>query len=251
MVYHECAKMGDSTVHAPVKLCYKSKAPLNARRDCYGLVHACRQTRAEFFDLYYSNTSFQVRSRHLRLFNAFLSRMSIPSPAVLTINVRCPCSSNCHHLNDYLPVLGFHNKHPTTDIKLVKSVLQYPLPTAAADSEVPRPGAIIGLPQHEIMSISERESLAWTTLTSNRTPAFLSLLTSRDIAALLINGMGRIRMLLRCEVAPMWMKRNPSPLLAETVKYARDLGFPEGITGRDIWPPNRHSVNLEFGIYFG
>jgi len=242
MIYHECT-IDESRVRVPVKLCYKPKSPVStARLDCYGLTITCRQTRAEFVNLYYSTTQFQIHSPQLAHFNAMLSRLSVPSPPAVRAMVGCRCAMTCPHLNDYLPILTFQHKHPTTHITIGSIRLrQHPHLTTNATNTLSAPAT---------GTLSDREVNMWRILSQNKTPAFLSLVASRNIAALLINHMGRIRMLLRSETAPSWMSRNPSPPAAEVIRFAKHLGFPQGITGRDMQPTFMEEAKLEFGVRF-
>jgi len=243
MIYHECT-VDESNVDVPVKLRYKPKSPFStSRQDCYGLTVTCRQTRAEFVNLYYSTTQFQIHSRQLAHFHALLSRLSVPSPPAVRAMVGCRCALTCTHLNDFLPILTFQHKHPTTHITVGSSRLRHPPPiTTTATNTLSAPAA--GM-------LSDREANMWKILSQNKTPAFLSLVASRQIAALMINNMGRIRMLLRSETAPSWMSRNPSPPAAETIRFAQHLGFPQGITGRDMQLFYTQEAKLEFGVRFG
>lgn len=239
MIYRECTIIDEGK---PRALVYNSKLAkqqqrAGSRNDCHNLLHVCRQLRNEFLNDYYSNTRFQIFVKSLVHFGALISRLNAPSPPAVDVAVGC-CRPDCAHMDDYLPILTFHVKHPTTVITVVGAKV----PSART--------ANAGVTNSFFYQPDLCELEMWDIIAENMTPAFLNMVRERQIARLMMARSGYCRALVKWEYAPAWMGRNPGPPRERELEFAKKLGFAPEVLGVVPWSVNS-GPKLAFGVWFG
>lgn len=240
MIYSECATVLEGY---PIALFYKSKDHASCvRSDCHSLLQVCRQLRHEFLSTYYSNTNFQIQAKHLLRFNTLLSKVKAPSPPAIHAEIGC-CTPVCVHSKDILQVMNFRVKHMKTSINLIGAKITRPIGIVDALGQ----RLIVTQPYH----LDDREVEMWQKLVANTNRNWLGLFRERQLAGLMLARTGNCKVLMKCEHAPAWMKRNPSPPERDVLLYAEKLGFTKELMGRGSWPIfPANGPRLEFRVYY-